>query len=70
MHLETLDDIRAEIARRRLSQQSVAEEMGRSAYSISHLMSWNEDVHLTPVGAARFSKAIESAATKQEAGAR
>lgn len=65
LHLETLADVRAEIARRKLSQDQIATALGATGQRLSHLMYWEDDVQLTDKGARRFAEAIASCDTTE-----
>lgn len=58
MKLDTLADVRAEMGRRRLTQRALAERLDRTEASVSHLMSWEDDIKLSPRGSARFEAAL------------
>jgi hypothetical protein len=66
MTLRTISDVRSEIGRRRLSQRALAEELSRSEASVSHLFSWEEEVVLSPRGAAMFADALKRAEAKAD----
>lgn len=71
MELSTLGDVRALMARHRVTQRALAEALGRTPESLSYLMAWEEDVVLSAGAGQRWASLIEEiAATKQEAGAR
>lgn len=60
MNVSTISDVRAELARRRLTHRQLAESLGITATHLSYLLSRDWMVDLTPAGAARIAEAIES----------
>lgn len=65
MKLQTLSDLRAEMARRRVTQRALAAELKHTEASLSHLFSWEEEVVLSPEGAKSFERAINAVAGAQ-----